>query len=74
MPHCYRFYSQCSDCRKVNPIRLAARTLPPSPVHAQRKRCTKCHRDWSLIRFPSNGIRENEVCCFCCIPKFLFLV
>ena len=62
MPHCYYvavLYSQwqnagCSVSRlqksKSNHhLTMYFRPLPLSLVHAQRKRCTKYHRNWSLI-------------------------
>ena len=49
MPHCYVFYSVYQVSSKANPITISPRTLPPSPIRAQRKRGTKSHRDLSLI-------------------------
>ena len=61
-PDCYLYHSRCSDCRKSPQIPLPPHLLPPSPANASRKSCQRCHRDWSLPRFPNC---RDEYCEFC---------
>ena len=62
-PDCYTYFKRCSDCRKTTQIPLAAHLPKPSPAKAAHQYCVKCHRLWSLARFPNQG---NKICGFCC--------
>src|SRR5436190_6240244 len=63
-PDCYIYHLRCSDCRKTSQIPLPPHLSGPSPAKAPRKHCSKCHRLWSLPRFP-NQYQKDEHCIFC---------
>src|SRR5271169_3166438 len=58
-PECYTYFRRCSDCRKTSTIPLPTH-LPPAKT--ARQYCKKCHRLWSLTRFPN---QTNKYCMFC---------
>jgi hypothetical protein len=63
-PDCYVYHRRCCDCRKTRPIPLPSHLPSPSPARAPRRHCTRCHRRWSMYRFPDQS-RNNQYCIYC---------
>ena len=71
LPDCYVYHSRCSDCRRTSQIPLPSHLPGPSPTNAVRKFCQRCHRQWSLTRFPNQNQRDKDKYCVFCRMCFL---
>ena len=65
LPNCYMFYKTCNDCRSTSAYTLPENISPPSPPGVSRKKCRKCKREWSLLRFIDNVGEQCLECEFC---------